>query len=248
MNNSINFAKYGEPITKEEALAFSEGNKKLYKLLLLCIKKDITTYTCCAGHIYKTYEEYAMERYSLNRTLNLNKLKNKDFVIKCYMPYFSINIKGNDKNFLCYLLEHKRLNNKIISIKIDHFADSITFRLIRFKNYPIKYIKKQMKNFYNNLLYAFKKYKPKQKYTSIKLSLFKLLRKNFPKISCNFLENKIFSLIFLPDTKFKINGFEIINHKVNLSYLNKDGVTTKQVLLELINNPNIIKNKNIKIK
>ena len=241
-DNEIDYGKYGERITPEEARAFSEGNEQLYQLLMLCIDKNIVTYACCAGHFFDDYEKFIDHLYTprLNKTREEFK---KDYPIMfCDDAYFSINVDDNDRNLLCCLLESERLNNDFMTISTtnarsaDFVNHTIGFRMTN-KNGGFHWTESEFDNvrtnFFNNLITAINEYDSNKKYTSNKLRLYRLLSKNFFRSSCTYYNNDIKFINIPVDAKLDLTGFENNNLGYNISMENKANKTVKQVLDEL---------------
>ena len=196
-DKEINYRKYGERITPEEARAFSEGNEQLYKLLMLCIDKNIVTLGCCAGHYFETYQDLIEHRL---KTTNLSVEKIKEIYPrkKNGIPYISFTIDDNDANLLNYLVENKLVNTPDIKLTIsryvapDLYRHNVAFHLQGMKLLDDKeaFAARQNK-FFSDISEAIKGYYKQQKtYDSIKMNLDKLL--SFSKrISIEYVNNEI---------------------------------------------------------
>ena len=241
-DKEIDYGKYGERITPAEARAFSEGNEQLYRLLMLCIDKNIITYACCAGHFFDDYEKFIDHLYTpkLNKTREEFK---KDYPkLFCDAPYFSINIDDNDHNLLCCLLENERLNNDFMTISTtnargtDLVNHTIDFRMTN-RTSGFEWKESEFDNtrtkFFDSLITAISEYDPNKKYISSKLRLYMLLSKNFSRSSCTYYNNVIKFINIPLDAKLNLTGFETHNLSYNISLENKGNRTVEQVLDEL---------------
>ena len=209
----INTDKYGERITPEEARVFSEGNEQLYKLLMLCIEKNIVTLGCCAGHYFETYQDL-IEHKLKTTNLPVEKIKEIFPNKKNSAPYISFTIDENDANLLNYLVENKLVNAPDIILTISRYVSpdlhrhNVAFHLLgmQFLDNEEAFAVRQNK-FFGDILEVLKGYNPQKTYDSIKMDLDKLV--SFSKrISIEYVNNEVSLIRTLREENIEPTEFE----------------------------------------
>ena len=97
--------------TKEDAKQFSEGNKILEEILLLCWEKDIDTNHCCAGHYMDNIDSLKAKE---NVEKEVIEFCMKNNTIQNISPYLSIRGFDYNENFAHFIYGY--VLNETISV------------------------------------------------------------------------------------------------------------------------------------
>lgn len=212
---------------KKQAILFSEGNIYLYKLLVYCLKHDIKTNACCAGHYFNTYNDFV--DYYMSRPYKISRENfcqyNKE--IKHCEPYIGFYIDHNTQNFINYLFESHLLNNENIIINVGcnsgHVTHShfISFHLKLKEGISKQEFDTQTKDFFCQVHKAVKEYNKDVTYTSKKKELDDFMRNSYVEYQYTFENNKLIKIVLYTwDKELPLNNLKRDDKDIFVFYRN----------------------------
>ena len=242
----MNYSEYGKVIRYEDAKIYCEGNPKLLKVLLFCIDNKKTTYSCCSGHFFDSYEEY-FTHFLKNSTVNYSfeEFKEKFPTIKRYNPYIAFNY-SNSPNFLKYLLNSEIANDKHVQIRINCVKSDHIHNIMLTCKIPKDVDKAQFlqmqNNFFENMLNTLTNYSEQKSYNSVSYELSQLLNEHTNRYEIRLKDSIVKEIWSITDKNLVIPNFEFERRGVFSVNRNVNSISTNDVITYLQNIWKIDKN------
>ena len=234
----IKYNEYKFTYTIDEAKIYSEGNKKLYDLLVYCMDKKIYTVACCAGHYYETYDDM-QNRLNNELKMTMEQIKKKYPFKKNGISYISITIDENDSNLINYLVESELLNTDSIKISINRYvADDLYRHTISLSAIGMNDLDKKeefenrQNQFFENILIVLQNYDKNKNYKSEKMDLDNLCKFS-KRINFEYINNKLIQIWTLREENISPLGFDKVEKGIFDVYSTKIGKNAVDVLTDL---------------
>ena len=187
---------------EEDIKVFAEGNKDLEEVLLLCYKKGIPTKACCAGHINEEGWEAR--------------------------PYITFDVTEKTQDFVCFCLEHKALQDKILLLDLLYIdypnlkRTGFSFRLNKGLDGDLEENRFKFFDILKSVVQEFD-HKP---YHSPKFDALNSLKTILPRFEMSLQNGKLTHMFIQTPKSLEISGLECERKGVFAYYEAKDSSTT----------------------